>query len=409
MDVEQSQSMYTSDDMDLPELVLLEALDTLKPGDVSDIEWPTFTPDIHSRHSFFTTHSKGVFFFSLDPWLLGLESELQNSSSAGANFRVEILTNSAGTLRERILQIDQPNEGTPTQAVTACVILQDSDLGYFLLTASSSQPQAAILDNPIDRTLQAISGPPNFDLYPIMKPLDFGPARSAYQPPESLWAQSALPTFLSTHIHPRHKTLLTDEIRLSPATLDAMTRAHRVLAEETHQLGVAAADLFRRCERLVEEFRDQLHRSNENAVRIEQLVEEDADDYGDDRKRGTDRLEERVQSARRKQGELVGRLEGLRSKVAKVGERELSEKEEAWVGEVSKLAAAILTKDGAEDENGVMEGEGEGERERDEVNEEEVEAKREKGQELRHRYEEVSQTSLFLLFYISPSYLLPAL
>lgn len=328
--------------MPQPELVLLEALDTLLPEEVSESEWPTFTPDIGSRYSFFITHNKGVFFFLLHPWIQNLEKELQNSGNVGTQFRLDILTKGSGTLRERILEIERSDEG-PEEAVSACTVLQDSDLGYFLLTASGEQPQAVDLDAPDDSLLQEINGTSDLDLESDFKLLTMSPARTAYQPPESLWRESSLSTFLDQHGSGRHKKTLKEEIRLSSLTLGLMTEAHRILSEETHQLGIAAADLFRRCERLVDEFRDQIRRVRDTALRIDQMNDEDADDYEEkDTARGSAKIEERMENVKAKQDHIIARHEALRKKLARACRRDLSEKEQAFISEVDTLGKALL-------------------------------------------------------------------
>ncbi len=122
-----------------------------------------------------------------------------------------------------------------------------------------------------------------------------------------------------------------------------MTEAHRVLSRETHQLGVAAADLFRRCERLIEELKDQIGRVQECAVRMEGVVGADNDDDYDDGERGgrgsegkekkgpgkrakKPSLDERVQRVQEKQATLQERHETLKRKVHGGGGRKLSEK-----------------------------------------------------------------------------------
>ena len=93
-----------------PYLIVLEGLETLSPTDQLDLEWPTFTEDVQSRYSFFITHSKGVFFFSLEPWVQSLEQELQSSESLGAPFRMDVIKNGPGTLRERMLAFNYEQE-----------------------------------------------------------------------------------------------------------------------------------------------------------------------------------------------------------------------------------------------------------------------------------------------------------
>ena len=332
-------------------MVLLEALDTLRPEDASTSEWPTFTPDIGSRYSFFTTHSKGVFFFSVSPWIQNLEKELQNSSHVGTQFRLDILTKGSGTLRERILDIEQSDEGSD-EAVSACIVLQDSDLGYFLLTASGEQPQAVDLDAPDDSLLPEINGTTDLDLESDFKLLTMGPARTAYQPPESLWAESTLPIFLDQNTSGRHKKTFKEEIRLSSFTLGLMTEAHRILSEETYQLGIAAADLFRRCERLVDEFRDQIRRVRDTALRIDQINDEDADDYEEkDTARGGAKIEERLEQAKARQENIIARHEALRKKLTSACRRDLSEKEKAFISEVDTLGKALLEADNKEEKD----------------------------------------------------------
>jgi nucleoporin NUP82 len=147
--------------------------------------------------------------------------------------------------------------------------------------------------------------------------------------------------------------MLKEEIRLSPATLDLMTEAHRVLSRETHQLGIAAADLFRRCQRLLEEFHDQIKRTDDLTYRVERLAGEDADDYDEDdpdRPRGNAALVHRLEAARARQEELVERHNELRKKMAKSG-RALSEKEEGWVQEIQKLGDSIINSSAKENKD----------------------------------------------------------
>ena len=328
--------------MPQPELVLLEALDTLQPEEISDSEWPMFTPDISSRYSFFTTHRKSVFFFSLHPWIENLEKELQNSSNIGTQFRLDILTKGSGTLRERILEMEHSDESSE-EAVSACIVLQDSDLGYFLLTAAGEQPQAVELDAPTDSLVQELNDTSDLNLESDFKLLTMGPARTAYQPPESLWAESSLSTFLDQNASGRHKKSLKEEIRLSSLTLGLMTEAHRILSEETHRLGIAAADLFRRCERLVDEFRDQIRRVRDTALRIDQMNDEDADDYEEkDTARGSAKIEERMENVKARQDDIIARHEALRKKLARARRRDLSEKEQAFISEVDTLDRALI-------------------------------------------------------------------
>ena len=184
---------------------------------------------------------------------------------------------------------------------------------------------------------------------PEVKLLTLAPVRSAYQPPEILWAKSSLANFIDTHIPNRYKKVMKEEIRLSGATLDVMTEAHRFLSKETHLLGLAAADLFRRCERLQEEFRDQIKRADEVALRIEQLNDDDADVVEkSDEAKGAAKIASRIQNATERHRELTKRHEALRRKLAKLAGKELSHEEQAFSAEVDKMAALILKPEAAD-------------------------------------------------------------
>ena len=328
-----------------PYLIVLEGLETLNPIDSLDLEWPTFTEDVQSRYAFFITHSKGVFFFSLDPWVQSLEQELQSNESLGAPFRVDILKNGAGALRERMLTFSHEEDLASDSSVAACLVLEDPDLGYFLLTPVNGEPKAAILEKPQSEPAVAFEveeEEDGFESSPDMDTLSLrGPAREIYQAPQIFSRGSSLPDFFNKNVPHRHRKLMTEPVRMSTNTLDLMTSAHRVISRETHLLGVAAADLFRRCERLQEELRDQICRANEVAHRTEVLVGEDADQYvGNTTGKGQATLDERLKKVRGRHQELVSRHEKLRENFSKTGEQ-VSDKEKLWFAEVRRTAESV--------------------------------------------------------------------
>lgn len=328
-----------------PYLIVLEGLETLSSSDLLDLEWPTFTKDAQSRYSFFITHSKGVFFFSLDPWVHSLENELQSSESLGAPFRMDIIRNGPGTLRERMLTFSHEQDLVSDTSVAACLVFEDSDLGYFLLTSINGEPKAAILEEPqpeIVVPLKVEEEEESFKSMPDMDTLSLrGPAREIYQAPQTFSRDSSLLGFFDKHVPSRHRKIMKEQVRMSTATLDLMTSAHRVISKETHLLGIAAADLFRRCERLQEELRDQISRAYEVAHRTEVIVGEDADQYvGNTTSKGHATLDEQLKKVRSKHQELVTRHEKLREKFGKAGE-EVSEKEKLWFTEVRKTAESV--------------------------------------------------------------------
>lgn len=136
----------------------------------------------------------------------------------------------------------------------------------------------------------------------------------------------------------RQKLTLKQEIRLSPATLDLMSLAHRTLAIQTSQLEGAAADLFRRCERLREELSNQVKQMSELSSRMQRLDNENEDDGHTSRN-----FESRLESAKERQKRLSERHEVLRRKVARAGMagKDLSAKETSWAQEITGLAKMV--------------------------------------------------------------------
>ena len=326
-----------------PYLVVLEGLDTLKPGEDCRSEWPTFSQDVVSPYSFFTTHSRGVYYFSFNPWLPSLEKELQSIDKSGMKFRLEIFRNNLSTLRERILSFDHPADADLEPSIPACLTMQDSDLGYFLLTTSNSQPFAAILDQP--DLPGAVYDIETSDFLPDITAHVANIPYPPYQPSPAFYAPSSLPNFLDTHVPARHKQITKGEIRLSTATLDIMTEAHRVLSRETHHLGVAAADLFRRCHQLLEVLRNQILKAGEVAERVDQVTGGGVEGLlnGIEGKgRPGQVLEERLKRARVRQERLVERCEKLRKGVKGLRGRDLSGMEKEWVREVDGVGATVL-------------------------------------------------------------------
>ena len=271
-----------------------------------------------------------------------LENELQSNASIGTAFRIDVLADAPGTLRERILDFRQDQERYGSQP-TAAIALQDSDLGYFLLTAVNDVPLAAVLDEPDSSPTDDLDLMTTDDLAQGMDMLALGPARSPYVPPSSLWERSTLPGFLDANVQNRHKKALKEEIRLSSATLDIMTHAHRVLSQETHTLGVAAADLFRRCERLQDELRDQIGRVKEAANRIDQAIGKAADQHVEnDQLDGKAAVERRLMDARARQGKLLARFNEMKTRFAERHCKELSEKEQGWVSDTQWLRKSLM-------------------------------------------------------------------
>lgn len=347
-----NQSFHELPSTNSSQLVLFEILDTVRPDQAFDEEWPTFSVDSSSRYSFFVTHSKGVYYFSLDPWLGTVQKEFQNVSTDGTEFRINIFRNGSGTFRERVIDFEGLGPDGPDGPITACVVFEDSDLGHFLLTCSDEQPHAVLFDQPKVGLPDPFTFQDENDYRFDQDPLALGPVRSAYQPPASFWTPSSLTTFFSKQVPQRHKKSLKEEIRLSTHTLDLMTQAHRILSQETHHLGSAAADLFRRCERLQDELCDQIKRTVEASQRIEEVIGENGDDYevSEGFSGGKIPVEKRLERVLAKQKELIDRHEHLRKDVAKNLASGLSEQEEVWVTEIEKMGKLVIGDDEVDEE-----------------------------------------------------------
>ncbi|KAL8730144.1 MAG: hypothetical protein Q9166_004227 [cf. Caloplaca sp. 2 TL-2023] len=343
------------------ELVLFEALDTLDPEAVSESQWPTFSKDPFSRYSFFTTQSHSIYAFSLIPWIKRLEDELQNPSTAGATFRLNMLRDSPGTLRERILRFDQDRfaasniDAAPT--ANACIVIYDSDLGYFLLTSTNNNthPKAACLDMPRSFTFkqEPLFDDDEFDSpYAYLEEDNLGLtthiARSTYEPPVAFWNPSSLLTLTSHSLPPHRRRTLRDEIRLSAATLDLMTSAHRLLSSETHVIRTAAADLFNRCERMMQDLRTQIERVREINSRAEQMALGGGGDEVEG-KTASEKLGSRAHVCLERQEQLTDRIGKLRRKVTKLEAKGVSEKEREFFEEMQQLEKAVMKQDEDDD------------------------------------------------------------
>ena len=333
-------------------------------GEAVDDAYPAFTADPQVPHAVFVTHGTGVSYLDLSSWSSKLADEYNSTDEAGVAFRLDMLLDAASTTVEQ--PIIFPSSSTSPSAISACVAVSDSDLGFFVLCTADDQPLAATLSEPLSHfaTSLRLTGPdptllleyaPTDDADP-----DFGSSRvdsrPAYQPPQVIWQQSSLPTFLDTHAHPRARRAMSDELRLSPAVLQLMVEAHRVTSTETHHLGFAVSELFRRCERLQEEFREQIRRVRECRDRIDAVLDEGADEYTNTRGEeveadgdASEALERRLSRARERQEALSNRYAEVRRKVGRANGRPISEKEDQWITEIRVMERMIGNEAGQDD------------------------------------------------------------
>jgi len=323
------------EDADPPSLLTFEVLDTSRDNEVWDGNWPMFSHDVNSRYSFYITDTSSVTFISL-AWVFRLETEL-NGGAAGTDFRIDLLVKGQSSIRERIYTHKPHDKAAP---LSASSLIRDPDLGYCLLTATPSGPIAITFESPdTDFELDRRSRSPTYDSTPE-KPLVLCEPRPVYQPASTFEEHSSLPSLLEKLRHSKYKRLLKEEVRLSPATLTIMTDAHKVLSQETHRLGVAAAELFRRCEKLQIDLKSQISKANDVAKRVEAITGEDFDDGPAES--SDEILVRRLEAARVKQKEITDRFERMRKKVAKGTSRELSDKEKAWIEEITTLERKVL-------------------------------------------------------------------
>ncbi|KAF7891473.1 uncharacterized protein EAF02_001798 [Botrytis sinoallii] len=331
------------DDPDPPVLLTYEVLDTSKPNEVWEGCWPVFSHDVESRYSFFITNNSNITYMSLSTWVFKLEEEL--SKGAESNVRLGVVV-STPSERQRVYTPPMIDKNAPLAAST---IIQDPDLGYFLLSANAHGPLSINFESP-EFQLDFNRSRGRSESYDSEtdndKPLVLFEARPVYQPSYALEQPSELPSLHEKIKHSKYKRLLKEEIRLSPATLTVMTDAHKVLSEETHRIGTAAAELFRKCIKLQIELSKHIKHANEIATRVESVIGEDVDE-DDDKPRvpPNENMERRIKEAKDKQKILNERIENIRKKIPKNTQRELSDKEKAWIEEVRSLGGKVLGED----------------------------------------------------------------
>ena len=326
---------------DNPTLLTFQAMDSMTPVEASPDGWPVFSVDVMSRYSFFVTHHAGVTYFSLAPWVFRLESEIQDAGSQGSEFRLGLLVNSHNSVRERLYT--QPSADA-TAPLAACSVISDPDLGYAAISATSYDPVVLIFDTPDDE-FTLVKEEEEDDVSSVREvptepsqPLYTYEPRPAFQVSHVFDQDSQLPVLLERLHSSRHRVTVSQEVRLSPLTLQVLTEAHRMLSEETHRLGLAASELFIKCDRMRAEMQEHLAKAAETKSKIDKIVGRGDGEGASDR----ERIGGRITRARERHEELAERLEGLRRAVTQKARRELSSQERSWVEEVKGLEASVL-------------------------------------------------------------------
>lgn len=333
------------------ELLIVETIVVEPSADRSTTVWPIFSHgmdirnpyfDSASRYTFFLTLSTGVYSLSLSPWIASLEDELSGPTDSGAGFRMEVLFDTEKSQLEQVIAFDAEYAGTNTTTPAACVALVDSDLGYFVLSSTSNLPQAATLEIPSNTSIYT-------DFAPDVGALPAAESRQPYHAAEAFFASSALPSLLATTSLKRSD--LTSQVRFSPATLQILTEAHRILSGETNKLGLAAADLFRRCERMQEELREQVRKVEEIANKIDAVTGAEDEELEDgDHVYAREKVDQRISAVNTHNEALQKRVEDLRRRLAGLGGKEMSVREEAWMREVDGLSSTLGKGEGEQSE-----------------------------------------------------------
>ena len=327
-------------------LLTLETVELYPGGKYSSNTVPSFTPDIISSHSVFITHGTGVSYLSLTRWSERLQQELEQSAEEGSALRYTILLSSPKPLLEHLIQFPDTTLHQPRPLIAAAAVLQDSDVGYLLLTTASHQPFAATLDlaqrapsaGPTIKPDPDATPPP---LPPLSAPeLSLSAPRDPYQP-AAIFFDAALPRSLTSLLErtPAHeRPLHAARLRLSEASLALLVGAHRAAAAASGAVADAASDLFRRADAATRELRLQVRLVDAAAAKVDAL----AGDYDGEGEGvpGARRVAERLRRARERQGAVAGRVRRLAGGRS-VGGRVVGEKEAAFGEEVRRVAERV--------------------------------------------------------------------
>ncbi|KAI7571547.1 hypothetical protein KC316_g12019, partial [Hortaea werneckii] len=353
-------SFYTFSDEDVERsLLVYETLDLSKP-DVDVEGWPTFTPSPANRYELLATTPSGVYTLDFQPWTQALEDELAHAQEQGADFRFDILLESTATAITQPIRLTTESQQTIN---TALAILSPAGLGgcLILTLADPNSPLSALLALPLPPSNPYAPDTTNSSL-PLLpsesRLLEEPEPRAPYLPAETFFTLSGLPAFAKEaaqhhRLGPTASAVSGQQIRYSPATLQFLTDAHRLVAAETHGLGLAAAELFRRCERMRSELLDQIRRVREIRDKVDVVVGADEEGGGEADSQGEggslekkDRVEVRVNEAHERTVELNERVERLRGKMGRLGGgasggRPLSVREQGFAKEVERVRVSV--------------------------------------------------------------------
>lgn len=339
-----SRIQYLDDLEAIKDLLLLETVDLERGGQEHEY-WSTLTPSPVDRYELFSTQSSGVYSISFRPWINALEEELAatENNTEGIDIRLDVLMESYSTLVDAVTEPEEPSK-----SFTAAVAVLDdtvTDVGYVVLTKSNkNKPVATVLDIPTN------AGHPFApDTFTPTEALPGPESRAPYQPADVFFQQSAFPHVLEKWRRESATGATADirgPVRFSPYTLSKFTEAHRVFSSETHAIGLATGELFRRCERLVSELKAQIEKVKDLSTRVNSVTGED--EFAEQTegapelvRGGRQKIENRIQATKDKTQDIAERVEALRKKTRRLGGKEMSRKERLFAEEVSRIEQSI--------------------------------------------------------------------
>lgn len=329
----------------LPELVLIESIRTYDDDIPS---WPMFSTCQNSRRSAYVTHSKGMYYIQPIRSLKGLSEELDDNVEQNGDYRIKIIAQSAEAEVQTLISFPEvgstfSDKPTAPAMPTACMHIRDADLGDVVLSTAKGQPYAVKLDF---STLDLLFEGDDYDYGSDEEINTLFPeeTRPSYQPPQELWAETTLPLFVEEQKDGPARQLMERELRLAPATVNLMMEAHRLLGTESGQVQGSVSNLFQRCQRIQDELMAQLERVAEINVRIDSVLDDNADVDEDDE--GTEitnlSIAKRIQAVQSRHDSLQDRFSQLRTKVGQLDHRPLNEKEQPWIDEIRNLEQMVI-------------------------------------------------------------------
>jgi nucleoporin NUP82 len=327
-------------------LLFLGSINVLKPTNSRSIStgMPMITPDIQSSYSFFITHVAGVSHVSLDSLIELLQAQLLDPVQDGSDFRVDLFLNSAKPTIEHLIKFDKEQKGVNASILT-CIVLVDSDLGYFVLTSTSGHPHAVTLDTRYRDTMQESTQSTNQYSSLYQDSFEVSQPRQPYEADDGFYVQSEVPAFLK-NLASRSAVSLHENVRLSPETLGILMEAHQLFSKECQNLSEAVARAHIACNTLLSDFQDQIAKVRGVARRIDAVTGNDEEQFADEegQERGRDRIEARMQRVLERQQKLAAKYKSMQKKLACLSGPNVSLREKEFVNEIESISADLRNK-----------------------------------------------------------------